>query len=319
LDPSLQPCFRVADNVDCSLLPGEPVGGFRPVAADADGRLETNKVIAAQQWNGPSPLIVVVADDLRVPGCDSVFGFAQPAAGVAVASTFHLRGTDDVGLSERLGKVIAHEWMHLRGRPHCAEVGCLMHPVTTVEELDARPDALCPRCRRRRSWKGAAVAAALIVVLFATIDFTVDALQTKSRPFHWRRQGKAAELLYRGEKVLWFPEAESATSPSQNPAETARVVASRLNSMFVKIDPPVLSVTTAAGVVRVVTADSPLFTVTPSMTGNADVVPFAVSWAAGVQLLLEGKGRQGESCPMCHIARRQQVRESMTRPPRFWR
>ncbi|MCW5963285.1 MAG: hypothetical protein KIT83_04540 [Bryobacterales bacterium] len=312
-----QPCFRAGNGVDPSLLPFAPEDGFRAPAPDANGRLHVDDVVAAQKWQGESPLIVVVADDLAARGCSSLFGIADRDACVAVVSTFRLLDSDDNRLRERLSKVIAHEWMHLRGRGHCTAAGCLMHPVTTTAELDSRGHALCPRCRGRSSWKGMAVAAGIAVALFGGMDMTVNALQTKSRPFAWRAHGEAASVLYRGEEILRIP-AGDANSP-EGPVETAQTVSHRLNAMFVEIDPPPLVVETVGSSVRIAAGDDPLFVVTPMMAGEQDVVSFADCWATSLQPLLEGKGRVGESCPMCHIGRREQVRESVARPPRFWR
>lgn len=312
-----QPCFRAGMGVDPALLPAAPIDEFRPHLPGADGRLDVHDLIAAQQWRGESPLIVVVSDDLAARGCASVFGFADQDARVAVVSTFHLLSDDDNLLRERLSKVIAHEWMHLRGRRHCAVAGCLMHPVATTGELDARGHALCQHCRGKSSWRGAVVAAGIAIALFGGLDMTVNALQTKSRPFDWRSQGEAASVLYRGEEILRVP-ATGLQSPEE-PMETAQAVSQRLNAMFVEIDPPPLVVETTGPSVRIKAGNRPLLVVTPMMAGDHDVVSFAKSWVATLQPLLEGKGRANESCPMCHIARREQVRESVARPPRFWR
>ncbi len=315
-----QPSFRAAPDVPSAWLPGEPINPLPLVPVMADGRLDVRTLVATQRLpaNGSSPsdgpLILVVRQDLAVPGCKSVFGYAQPAKGVAIVSTFRLQHPDPAILQQRLSKVIAHEWMHLRGRHHCKEPGCLMQAVRTVEELDARGEVLCLCCRRARSWKGAVIAAGIAIALSLALDLTVSALDTKSRPFQSRADDGENRVLFRDTVLLRLP-----PSDTDAPQQTAQQIAQQLNALFLEIDPAPLRVAVSENAVEVMAAGSRLLVVTPTLADGQDPSAVAGTFLRRVQPLLEGKGSPGESCPMCHIARREQVRQAVAHPPRFWR
>jgi hypothetical protein len=287
---------------------------MQAVPLDSNGKAPVHEVLATQPPASGVMRVMVVAEDLTAPGCASLFGYADPRNGLAVVSTFRLSEDDDALLQERISKVIAHEWMHLRGRRHCRQPDCLMHPVSSVEALDARGQSLCPRCRRVLPWKGALVAALAAIPLFLALDIGVDMLQTKSRPFTWRERETEAQLLYQGEELLRLP----AAGQNHSPHTRARELAAQLNRYFVEIDPPALVVQESSTGAAVWAADSPLLLVDASVAGDRPPAEFARDWVARVTPLLEGKGRAGESCPQCHIARREQIRWTVAHPPRFW-
>ncbi len=310
-----QPLLRVGPGVDPTLLPDAVASSAVSVCPDSRGRVEVKAFLASQKPEVDAPVIVIVAEDLDAPGCRSVFGYADPKQRKAVVSIARLSdGGNSQVLRQRLSKVIAHEWMHLRGRKHCKQPGCLMYPVQTPAELDARGHSLCWRCRKKLSWKGTAIAAGIAIVLSGALDLTVSAFQTKSRPFTWRADPQASTVLYQGDAILRIPE-----DAHLRKTDRARFVAQSLNAMFVEIDPPLLDVQGSGQEVRVTAGGRDLFAVTPEMTEGRPAAAFAKHWVAQLQPLLEGKGRPGESCPMCHINKREQVRKAVAQPPRFWR
>jgi hypothetical protein len=116
---------------------------------DARGRVPVAALIrlGARARRAPGCACVVTDRDLAFPGCRSLFGFADRRARVAVISTAWLADpTDPSRLRERLRGEMAHEMGHLNGLDHCPGPDCLMTPVTTAAQLDARPEAPCGRC-----------------------------------------------------------------------------------------------------------------------------------------------------------------------------
>lgn len=322
-----QPLLRYGRGVNAAWLPGEATPWDEAPILDDRMRAPVRPLIAAQKWGGQQPLLLVIAEDLSSPGCASLFGFADPEAQVAVVSTFRLGGDGEAGernarLRERLSKVIAHEWMHLAGRRHCKHPECLMHPVASVEELDTRGETLCERCRSARSirrrwpWTGIAAAVAIVVALSGGLDLTVKALQTKSMPFYTRDLGASAGVFYQGEPVLQIPASGEGAEPAQ---QQARALSAELNRLFAEIDPPILRAQSQGNSALVIAADKPILTVDADLSGGQSPAAFAEQWTAKWNLLLQAKGRPHESCPDCHIRRRAQVRETVARPPRFWR
>jgi hypothetical protein len=317
-----QPLLRYGHGVEVSGLPGDAGSLMISIPRDSEGRADVRQLIEAQDWRGLQPLVIVVAEDLHSAGCASLFGFADPAACVAVVSTFRLGGDGDLRLRERLSKVIAHEWMHLAGRRHCKHPGCLMHPVASVDELDARGEALCDRCRRVRNsgvrwpWKGIAAAVAVVIALSGGMDLTVKALQTKSTPFYAQDEGTVAAVLYQGEEVLRIP---ATGSGGDTASQRARALSNELNRLFAEIDPPFLQAHPQGASALVLAAGRPILTVDAAIAGTQSPEAFARGWTAKWNPLLQAKGRPHESCPDCHIRRRAQVRETVARPPRFWR
>jgi hypothetical protein len=197
-----------------------------------------------------------------------------------------------------------------------------MHPVASVEELDARGETLCERCRGKRGsrvrwpWKGIAAAIAVVIALSGAMDLTVQALQTKSTPFHVQQHGAAATVLYQGEEVLRIP---ASATDGDAAVRQARALSVELNRLFAEIDPPLLQAQPQTDSTLVTAAGRPILTVDATIAGARSPADFAHGWTAKWNPLLQAKGRLHESCPDCHIRRRAQVREAVARPPRFWR
>lgn len=86
---------------------------------------------------------------------DYAFGYGLHAERVAVASFAQLdpqfvgqpRAADfQRRIRTRAYKLVAHEVGHTLGIRHCDEFACVMNGVAHLEELDAKPLALCPAC-----------------------------------------------------------------------------------------------------------------------------------------------------------------------------
>lgn len=99
--------------------------------------------------------IVAITDgDLFVPILTFVFGEAQLDGNVAIASTYRLRDQfyglpDDPDLTiDRLEKEVVHELGHAYGLKHCGDYRCVMHPATSVEDIDLKNVDLCASCKR---------------------------------------------------------------------------------------------------------------------------------------------------------------------------
>jgi hypothetical protein len=94
--------------------------------------------------------LILTERDLVAPECDSLIGFAESKANLAIVSAFHLRrGCDPERFRRRLRNAIAHELGHLRGLRHCHRPGCLMNPAVVAADLDQRDDEACGRCPTR--------------------------------------------------------------------------------------------------------------------------------------------------------------------------
>jgi hypothetical protein len=148
------------------------------------------------------------------------------------------------------------------------------------------------------------------------MDLTIQALQTKSTPFHVRQHEAAASVLYQGEEVLRIPASGIGGDVA---VHRARVLSIELNRLFAEIDPPLLQAQPQANSALVTAAGRPILTVDANIAGAQSPEGFAHEWTAKWNPLLQAKGRPHESCPDCHIRRRAQVRETVARPPRFWR
>jgi archaemetzincin len=100
--------------------------------------------------------VIGVADaDLFVRGRTFVFGYAHLTDGMAIYSvtrlreSFYGRDEDLSQLAERVRRAAVHELGHTFGSPHCGDGGCVMHPVSHVDTLDALSTAYCASCRER--------------------------------------------------------------------------------------------------------------------------------------------------------------------------
>lgn len=103
-----------------------------------------------KNFNGK--VIGVISVDLFIPVLTYVFGEAQLGGKVSIVSTFRLNEIA-YGLpenrkltEERLLKEAVHELGHNFGLLHCDDYLCVMHPSTSVEEVDIKTSSFCKNC-----------------------------------------------------------------------------------------------------------------------------------------------------------------------------
>lgn len=103
-----------------------------------------------QNFNGK--VLGVISVDLFIPVLTYVFGEAQLGGKISVVSTFRLNEIA-YGLpenrkltEERLLKEATHELGHNFGLLHCENYLCVMHPSTSVEEVDLKTAKFCNIC-----------------------------------------------------------------------------------------------------------------------------------------------------------------------------
>jgi len=108
-----------------------------------------------KDFNGK--VLGVISVDLFIPVLTYVFGEAQLGGKVSVVSTFRLNELA-YGLpenrkltEERLLKEAIHELGHNFGLLHCEDYLCVMHPSTSVEEVDIKTSLFCAKCREKLS------------------------------------------------------------------------------------------------------------------------------------------------------------------------
>jgi hypothetical protein len=138
-----------------------------PVPADMLdplGRLRLDRLIpfAAGAQPQTGPLLILTSRDLAMPGCESLFGYADRKHNIAVVSTFRLRAVSPEKLTHRVENEIAHEWGHLQGLEHCKRTDCVMRPVTDPAEIDTRPIAACGACPHKSLFQPSAAIAAIL-------------------------------------------------------------------------------------------------------------------------------------------------------------
>lgn len=99
-------------------------------------------------------LLGIAGVDLYVPIFTFVFGEAQLAGPCGVVSIHRLReefyglpGKPDL-LGARLLKEAVHELGHTFGLRHCPDWQCAMTASHTIDRLDLKAPALCPKCRK---------------------------------------------------------------------------------------------------------------------------------------------------------------------------
>jgi len=97
-------------------------------------------------------ILALVPFDLFVPVLTYVFGEAEVGGNVAVVSYHRLAPQryglppDDALLRDRLIKEVVHEIGHMFSLIHCAELACVMHSSSYVEEIDLKEGSLCRIC-----------------------------------------------------------------------------------------------------------------------------------------------------------------------------
>jgi archaemetzincin len=100
-------------------------------------------------------VVGLTAADLYIRGRTFVFGYAHLTDGMAIYSLarlreqFHGRTDDPALLDGRVRRAAIHEIGHTFAVPHCDDPGCVMHPVTHVETLDALEVGYCEDCHGR--------------------------------------------------------------------------------------------------------------------------------------------------------------------------
>jgi predicted Zn-dependent protease len=106
---------------------------------------------------GPHPerfrswTVALTSLDLFAPQRDFVFGEAALGGAWAVVSSARLQppATSDDLAHQRLLKEILHELGHLADLSHCTRPDCVMHPSTSLQDIDLKTTHLCPACQRR--------------------------------------------------------------------------------------------------------------------------------------------------------------------------
>ncbi len=96
-------------------------------------------------------IMAVTEEDLYLPSQNFVFGQANSVGRTAIVSFLRLKPDyyglpEDADLTkERLFTVALHQIGHLLGLKNC-DNECVMMMVSTVNELDKRPEGFCPNC-----------------------------------------------------------------------------------------------------------------------------------------------------------------------------
>jgi len=114
-----------------------------------------NLLVKAGAFRDGDRILGMTEGDLFVPILTFVFGEAQVGGKGAVFSLARLRPSfyglpeDKELLRSRAVKEAVHEVGHTLGLLHCQSYDCAMRASTNAGEVDLKPAALCPDCRRR--------------------------------------------------------------------------------------------------------------------------------------------------------------------------
>ncbi|CUS83208.1 archaemetzincin [Candidatus Kryptobacter tengchongensis] len=118
-------------------------------------QFNSTKIILAlsekyKNFNGK--VLGIISVDLFIPVLTYVFGEAQLGGKVSIVSTLRLNEIA-YGLpenrkltEERLLKEAVHELGHNFGLLHCENYLCVMHPSTSIEEVDIKTSSFCKDC-----------------------------------------------------------------------------------------------------------------------------------------------------------------------------
>lgn len=96
-------------------------------------------------------ILAVTEEDIYIPSQNYVFGQANSVGRTAIVSFLRLKPEyyglpeDEKLTRDRLYSVALHQVGHLLGLKHCGNE-CVMASVSTVNELDKRPDGFCHNC-----------------------------------------------------------------------------------------------------------------------------------------------------------------------------
>ncbi len=107
--------------------------------------------------NFEGKILGIISVDLFISVLTYVFGEAQLGGKISIISTFRLNEIA-YGLpenrkltEERLLKEAVHELGHNFGLLHCEDYLCVMHPSTSVEEVDVKTASFCSKCWKKIS------------------------------------------------------------------------------------------------------------------------------------------------------------------------
>ncbi|MCM8795928.1 MAG: archaemetzincin family Zn-dependent metalloprotease [Candidatus Omnitrophica bacterium] len=99
-------------------------------------------------------ILSLINQDLYVPKLNFVFGEADPVGGVCIISLtrlfpsyYGLKEDKDLLLKRTL-KESVHEFGHLLGLKHCANIKCVMHFSNSILDTDIKDDDFCNECKR---------------------------------------------------------------------------------------------------------------------------------------------------------------------------
>lgn len=281
-----------------------------------DGPLPAKRILRTRKTlDLPAGPVVLVTDrDLALPGCDSLFGYANPKRQIAIVSTRRLASDGRAGrLNSRLRNVIAHEGGHLDGYRHCDTPGCLMQAAREPADIDRRGSVPCGRCPRQRP---GVLAFAGVLGAFVAATFALGLLNPllagrPMRPFSVQTtqvagaDALAAKLLFRGEPVLLL----RTSGRFESVGTRADALSARLNRLFNEVPHQRFEIATEPSDGVALLADGQrLLEVLPADAAGEDRHAVASRWQAQFEQLVWGKGWAHENCPTCHIARIAEVR-----------
>ncbi|MQA89948.1 MAG: hypothetical protein GEU90_06915 [Gemmatimonas sp.] len=138
---------RVSIGPDLRLPPDIPLSGSQlPSNAIVDRLIER---AGPNRDTFDHLTLAVTSHDLYAPVRSFVFGEAAFGGAWAVVSSARLASPihDSNILHDRLLKEAVHELGHLVGLEHCPHPHCVMHPSTSVLEIDEKVSEFCPSCR----------------------------------------------------------------------------------------------------------------------------------------------------------------------------
>ena len=140
----------------------DPPGAFDP-RRNQHSSVTVLKHLMASAPEGDSKVLGVTERDLFIPMLTFVFGQAQLDGRFAVVSLARLRQefyglpSNAAVLEQRAIKEASHELGHTFGLAHCADSGCPMSLSTSIRQVDAKSDLLCPECTAALRSRGAAL------------------------------------------------------------------------------------------------------------------------------------------------------------------
>ena len=290
-------------------LPLEGLGGAGMVETTQLPRgfgapVEAKSLIRSLCGDGKGkPALFLIDRELSAGRVASVFGFSDRRRGVAVVSSARLRDpASEERTARRIANVADHELGHLNGLGHCRHAECLMYPAKAPDDVDARGDLACERCRNRTHPLLALVALAACLGAFLCVDQASLLLPPPEShsPFTVLQPaaGENPQLLFNGRPVL-----RSASLVTRQ-----REITDQLNAAFQQVPVQQVGIESASGSrATLLLNGSPLLEVTARDAGAATPAAAACEWAEDLRQLLRSKGNPGSVCAECHIGRYSQV------------